>query len=68
MQGTRTRSRTHTTPPLKRRKNVAPVGSPAFRRLLCDQSASGPSAPFETIAFRAGSQHGQFSTLEAQSS
>lgn len=68
MQGTRTCSRTHTTPPLKRRESVAPAGCPAFRQRLCDQRASGLSGSFEGIDFRAGRQHGQFSVLEARSS
>lgn len=55
MKGTRTRTRTHTTPPLKRPMRVAPVG--------CLRSGS----LLEHSDFRAGGQHGQLSAREAES-
>ncbi len=68
MKGTRTRTRTHTTPPLKRPLYVAPVG--------CPRSGSGSGTHrlqsyFSTLGhldFRAGGQHGQLSTREAETS
>jgi hypothetical protein len=68
MQGTRTRTRSHATPPLKRRKSVAPAGCSAFQQLLCVQPASGRLASAGRSSFRAGGQHGRLSALEARSS
>jgi hypothetical protein len=53
---TRTRTRTHTTPPSKRPVRVAPVGFVRSSSLLGSSD------------FRAGGQHGQISAREAESS
>jgi hypothetical protein len=45
MQGTRPRTRTHTTPLLQRCPRVAPVGYAYFRGLFSSNLLSGPTAP-----------------------
>ncbi|GHD52327.1 hypothetical protein GCM10010335_64680 [Streptomyces galbus] len=68
MQGTRTRTRTHTTPPLQRRKSVAPAGCLRSRGPLTASLNLDNLASLWRVDFRAGGQHGQISTPEAQSS
>lgn len=60
MQGTRTRSRTHTTPPLQRRSRVAPAGRSHFRTLFLFRTV-GRVAQSGLSDFRAGGQRGPHS-------
>jgi hypothetical protein len=68
MQGTPTRTRTHTTPPLQRCKSVAPAGCPRSDGLIVAGLRQASLAALNRTDFRAGGQHGQFSTPEAGSS
>lgn len=68
MKGTRTRTRTHITPPLQRRTRVAPVGCARSGDFLEAGLYLGRSALVGHSYFRAGGQRGLFSTLEAESS
>lgn len=63
MQGTRTRTWTHTTPPLQRRLSVAPVGCPRMRT----GASHTPAAVFRQArhSFCAEGQRSQIRLVEA---
>lgn len=67
MKGTRTRTRTHTTPPLKRRERVAPVGYPCTSDFRPTDLCWSRSAGMKHSGFRAGGQRGQFTVRRAGS-
>lgn len=68
MKGTRTRTRTHSTPPLQRRMSVAPAGCPRFQDLRKAAPDRGRLPQMRHIDFRAGRRCGQVSLLEAVTS